>query len=80
MTVAEDRLNAFIGKAVGDLGTSASGVLMLIGDELGLYKTLAGNRWSAEYLAIKTGTNERYIREWLAKSGRRWLHRIRRDQ
>ncbi|MDY6808476.1 MAG: class I SAM-dependent methyltransferase [Actinomycetota bacterium] len=66
MTVTEDRLNAFLGKAIGDLGASASAVLVLIGDELGLYKTLAGNRWSAEELAIKTGTNERYIREWLA--------------
>ncbi len=66
MTVTEDKLNAFLGKAVGDLGASVSAVLMLIGDELGLYTALAGHRLSAEELAQKTGTNARYIREWLA--------------
>ena len=66
MTVTEDKLNTFLGKAVGDLGASVSAVLMLIGDELGLYTALAGNRLSAEELAQKTGTNARYVREWLA--------------
>ena len=66
MSVTEDKLNAFLGKAVGDLGASVSAVLMLIGDELGLYTALAGQRLSAEELAQKTGTNARYIREWLA--------------
>ena len=66
MTAAEDKLNAFLGKAIGDLGASVSAVLMLIGDELGLYTALAGHRLSAEQLAQKTGTNARYIREWLA--------------
>jgi 2-polyprenyl-3-methyl-5-hydroxy-6-metoxy-1,4-benzoquinol methylase len=66
MTATEDKLNAFLGKAIGDLGASVSAVLMLIGDELGLYTALAGHRLSAEQLAQKTGTNARYIREWLA--------------
>jgi SAM-dependent methyltransferase len=66
MTVAEDKLDAFLNKAVGDLGASVSAVLMLIGDELGLYTALAGHRLSAEELAQKTGTNARYVREWLA--------------
>jgi SAM-dependent methyltransferase len=66
MTATEDKLNAFLGKAIGDLGASVSAVLMLIGDELGLYAALAGHRLSAEELAQKTGTNARYIREWLA--------------
>ena len=66
MSVTEDKLNAFLGKAVGDLGASVSAVLMLIGDELGLYTALAGHCLSAEELAQKTGTNVRYIREWLA--------------
>jgi SAM-dependent methyltransferase len=66
MSVTEDKLNTFIGKAVGDLGASMSAVLMLIGDELGFYTALAGHRLSAEELAQKTGTNARYVREWLA--------------
>jgi 2-polyprenyl-3-methyl-5-hydroxy-6-metoxy-1,4-benzoquinol methylase len=66
MTVTEDKLHAFLGKAVGDIGAAVGAVLMLIGDELGLYAALAGHRLSAGELAEKTGTNERYIREWLA--------------
>ena len=65
IAVSEDKLNTFLGKAVGDLGASVSAVLMLIGDELGLYTALAGHRLSAEELARKTGTTARYIREWL---------------
>ena len=66
MAVDEQRLNAFLGKAVGDLGAAVSAVLVSIGDELGLYKALAGSSLTARELASKTGTNERYIREWLA--------------
>ncbi|MCZ8377634.1 methyltransferase domain-containing protein [Mycobacterium sp. CPCC 205372] len=66
MAVSEEKLNAFLGRAVGDLSASVSAVLMLIGDELGLYSALAGHRLSAAALADKTGTSERYLREWLA--------------
>ena len=63
MSVDEQRLNAFLGKAVGDLGAAVSAVLVSIGDELGLYKALAAGPLTARELASKTGTNERYIRE-----------------
>src|SRR4051812_43001800 len=66
MAVDEEKLGAFLGKAVGDLSASVSAVLMLIGDELGLYKALAEGPLSAAELAQRTGTNERYVREWLA--------------
>ncbi len=66
MAVDEEKLNAFVGKAVGDLGAAMSAVLVLIGDELGLYSALAEGRLSPEELAKSTGTNERYVREWLA--------------
>jgi SAM-dependent methyltransferase len=65
MAINEETLNAFLGKAIGDLGASISAVLMLIGDELGLYKALAEGPVTSAALAEKTGTNERYIREWL---------------
>ena len=64
--VDEQRLNAFLGKAVGDLGAAVSAVLVSIGDELGFYKALAGGALTAAELASKTKTNERYVREWLA--------------
>ena len=65
MAVDEQRLHAFLGKAVGDLGAAVSAVLVSIGDELGFYKTLAGGPMTAEDLAARTNTNVRYVREWL---------------
>ena len=65
-TLDPDRLNQFLGAAVGDLGAAMSATLMLVGDRLGLYRALAedGPATPAE-LAQRTGTHERYIREWL---------------
>jgi SAM-dependent methyltransferase len=65
MAIDRDRLNAFLGKAIGDLGAALSAVLVTIGDELGLYRTLAQERLTAQELADRTNTNERYVREWL---------------
>jgi 2-polyprenyl-3-methyl-5-hydroxy-6-metoxy-1,4-benzoquinol methylase len=66
MAVNEQRLQAFLGKAVGDLGAAISAVLMSIGDELGFYRALADGGLTAGELAARTGTTERYVREWLA--------------
>jgi SAM-dependent methyltransferase len=65
MAINEDKLHAFLGKAVGDLGAAMSAVLMSIGDELGFYKALAKEQLTPAELAAKTGTQERYVREWL---------------
>ena len=62
----EQRLQAFLGKAIGDFGAALSAVLVLIGDELGLYAALAGTPATPEELAERTGTAPRYVREWLA--------------
>ena len=61
------RLEAFVGQAVVDMGAAISGLLLHLGDRLGLYKAMAGAGpiTSAE-LAERTGTAERYVREWLA--------------
>lgn len=61
-----DRLNAFLGQFVSDLGASVHAGMVVIGEKLGLYKALAEGPLSAEELAKKTGTDERYVREWLA--------------
>jgi SAM-dependent methyltransferase len=66
MAINEERLNAFLGKAIGDLGAAVSAVLISLGDELGLYKELARGSLTSSDLAHRTGTSERYIREWLA--------------
>lgn len=64
--INEDKMNAFLGKVVGDFGAALSSSLVYIGQKLGLYKALAqaGSVTPAE-LAQQTSTNERYIREWL---------------
>jgi len=66
MAINEERLNAFLGKAVGDLGAAISAVLILLGDELGLYRELGKGPLTAAELAARTHTHERYVREWLA--------------
>jgi len=66
MAINEERLHAFLGKAVGDIGAAVSAVLISVGDELGLYKALAQGPLTSAELASRTGTCERYVREWLA--------------
>ena len=69
MAINEAKLNEFLGKAVGDLGAAMSATLMLVGDRLGLYKALAKEPLTSTELAQRTGTNERYVREWLGNQG-----------
>jgi SAM-dependent methyltransferase len=66
MAIDQDKLNAFMGKAVGDIGAAMSANMVLLGDKLGLYKAMAkhGPVTPAE-LAKATKTTERYVREWL---------------
>src|SRR6266545_3098376 len=67
MDINQERLNEFMGRAVVDIGATLHAGLVLIGEKLGLYKALAngdGPLMPAE-LALKTGTTERYVREWL---------------
>src|SRR3979411_1426032 len=61
-----DKLMTFLGQVIGELGATVNAGLIVVGDRLGLYKAMAGAGpiTSAE-LAEKTGTAERYVREWL---------------
>jgi SAM-dependent methyltransferase len=61
-----DKLNAFIGQFVTDLGASVHTGMVVIGERLGLYKTLAAHPMNSAELATATKTDERYVREWLA--------------
>jgi 2-polyprenyl-3-methyl-5-hydroxy-6-metoxy-1,4-benzoquinol methylase len=67
MAVNPDKLNAFMGRFVQDLGAAFHGSSVLIGEQLGLYKSLAaaGPSTAAE-MAERTGVGERYLREWLS--------------
>ncbi|HMD20579.1 MAG TPA: class I SAM-dependent methyltransferase [Alloacidobacterium sp.] len=61
-----NQLNAFLGQFVTDLGASVHAGMVVIGEKLGLYKALAGNSLTSTQLAVRTETDERYLREWLA--------------
>jgi SAM-dependent methyltransferase len=64
--IDEAKLEAFVGQAVVDMGAAISGLLLHIGDRLGLYKAMAGaGPITSSTLAQRTGTTERYVREWL---------------
>jgi SAM-dependent methyltransferase len=57
---------AFAGRVLGDISMCMVTLMAALGDRLGLFKNLAarGPSTSAE-LAARTGTDERYTREWL---------------
>jgi 2-polyprenyl-3-methyl-5-hydroxy-6-metoxy-1,4-benzoquinol methylase len=65
-TLDTAKLETFVGQAVADMGAAISGLLLHIGDRLGLYKAMAGaGPITSSALAQRTGTAERYVREWL---------------
>ena len=66
MAIDMDKLNAFMGRFVGDIGAAMHAGTVLLGDQLGLYKALAAGPMSAEQLARATQTDARYVREWLS--------------
>jgi SAM-dependent methyltransferase len=61
-----NKLNAFIGQFVTDLGAAVHTGMVVIGEKLGLYKALARGPMGPAELAARTETDERYLREWLA--------------
>jgi len=62
----EAEIEQFVHKALGDMGSALTASLVVIGDKLGLYRGLsAGGPATAAELASRTGTRERYVREWL---------------
>lgn len=61
------KLEALVGRILGDLGGAFSVPLVRIGDALGLYRHLReGVALTAEELAERAGAAPRYVAEWLA--------------
>ena len=61
--IDEQRLEEFMHRFVGDLGAAMSAALVVIGDRLGLYRAMADcEPITAETLARRTQTDERYVR------------------
>ena len=65
MAVDMDKLQAFLGRFVADLGATFAAGNVVIGHDLGLYRALATGPATAQDLAELTKTNPRYVAEWL---------------
>jgi 2-polyprenyl-3-methyl-5-hydroxy-6-metoxy-1,4-benzoquinol methylase len=65
-TIDEEKLMQFVFRAVDEVGATLNAALVVMGDKLGLYRALAdSDGLTPEQLAQRTGTAERYVREWL---------------
>jgi ubiquinone/menaquinone biosynthesis C-methylase UbiE len=64
-TIDTDKLMEFVGQFAGDLGATVAAGNVVLGDRLGLYRALAQGPASASELAERTGTNARYVTEWV---------------
>lgn len=77
----EAALMTFVGKAVGDVGAVLNGAMVVLGDRLGLYRAMAGaGAMTPAELAAKTGTSERYVREWLGAQAASGYVRLEGDR
>ena len=67
MAIDQAKLDALLGRAVVDIGANFHAALVVTGDKLGLFRALRdlGPTTPAD-LAKRTGTHERYVREWLS--------------
>ncbi len=61
-----DKLMLSLARFVGDLAATIHAGMVVLGDKLGLYKALAKRPMTSVELAETTGTDERYVREWLS--------------
>ena len=65
--IDESRVEAFVYRIIDEIGAAMNVPLSVIGFRLGLYKAMGdGEPVTAAELADRTGTHERYVREWLA--------------
>jgi ubiquinone/menaquinone biosynthesis C-methylase UbiE len=65
MTIDRDKLGELLGTFVGDLGATIAAGNVVVGHRLGLYRSLTDGPATAEQLAQRTGTDPRYVTEWL---------------
>jgi 2-polyprenyl-3-methyl-5-hydroxy-6-metoxy-1,4-benzoquinol methylase len=66
MQVDQEKLNAFVGRAIDDLAAGYTGVMISMGRKLGLYEAMAdAGPLNSQEVAQRAGCAERYVREWL---------------
>lgn len=57
-SIDNKKLEEFVMKAIGDLGSSLGAMMVILGDRLGFYKTLSKfGPMTSEELALKTNTS-----------------------
>jgi SAM-dependent methyltransferase len=61
----QDKVTAFLGRFVNDLGATGAAGSVVIGQRLGLYRALAEGPATPDQLAGRTGCHPRYLTEWL---------------
>jgi 2-polyprenyl-3-methyl-5-hydroxy-6-metoxy-1,4-benzoquinol methylase len=73
--IDEARLHELLGQAVVEFGAAVNAALVVIGDGLGLFRTLAADGpLTSVQLAERTRLSERYVREWLnAQAASGWV-------
>jgi SAM-dependent methyltransferase len=66
--IDQAKLMTFMHNALGDIASSSSAILVILGERLGLYKALSESNQplTSEELARRPGTVERLVKEWLA--------------
>ena len=65
-TIDETKVEAFLEQILNEAGAAMNAALVRIGDALGLYRAMGDAQpVTAAALAHRTGTHERYVREWL---------------
>jgi SAM-dependent methyltransferase len=64
--VDQQKLDALVGRLIGEISAGYGGVMVGLGDKLGLYKAMAGaGPLNSQEVANRSGCAERYVREWL---------------
>lgn len=63
-SIDEAGVEAFVGRAVGDVSGAMVTAFCALGDRLGLFKALARGAATSMELSVSTGLQERYVREW----------------
>ena len=66
MNLDMSKLEPLLGTVVNELGAASNAALVILGDKLGLFRTLSEGMMTSAELAKRTGTHERYVREWLS--------------
>ncbi|MCP4329762.1 MAG: class I SAM-dependent methyltransferase [Alphaproteobacteria bacterium] len=66
MTIDQTKLDGLLATVVGDLSAGYAGIMVSLGDKLGLYKAMDGaGPLTPGEVARRSGCAERYVREWL---------------